>query len=406
MKVAVLSITQCVPNHDSRVYREATTLHEAGHDVFIVGSANTESEAIPSNYDGIRVERIYINWKDSVNRVKPPWLRVPIRIVRPFMFPFLINYASVLDYSYKAYQLLRQYKPDIVHAHDLPAMPLAVFCKRQFGSSVIYDNHELWLDRNTAVPLRFIWKASESILERMVMKKADATLTVNDSLSSILEQRYHIKPITILNYPISPQSPFTTLHYWNDIPADKKILLYIGLITPNRGVEQVIRAMAYLSDHVLVMMGYYLDADYPLRIQALVESEGVSGRVKFMGAVPYNHVTSYAQSADVGIMLIKASCTSYQFCFPNKLLESVSAGIPVVVNKATTDVANFVEKYSIGIAVDPDDALEVAKAVKDATEYPVYRLNAKMLSRQISWESQGAKLLSIYNELDSKRIVK
>jgi glycosyltransferase involved in cell wall biosynthesis len=388
MKIAVLSVTQCTTNQQSRVFREAVTLQSAGHHVQIIGVINSSQIAIPltENYHGIQVHRILAS-KNKSN-----------------LFSFFSKYLFTVQYSLKAYQLLKEFKPHVVHSHDLPTMLLAYFCKLRFGSSIIYDNHELWLDRESTPQFRYIWRIAESILERFLVKKSDAVLMINESLAAIMSKRYHIKVSVLLNYPVPPKPQQITLRSINNISSDKQLILYLGLIGRDHGIEQALEAMLYLdSSYVLIMMGHNLDADYLIHIKELIKKSSLFDRVIFMDGVPFDQVTSYAQSADVGIMFTEAVCTSNQHCFPNKLLESVSAGLPVVVNREAVDVAHFVEQNQVGIAVDISNPHQVAQAICNVTISKYYKASSQALSPQISWDSQAVKLLQIYDEIEEKR---
>ena len=66
------------------------------------------------------------------------------------------------------------------------------------------------------------------------------------------------------------------------------------------------------------------------------EREGVADRLHFVDPLPSEDVVGFLEDADASVIPIQNVCLSYDFCFPNKLLESVFPGLPVAV-------ANLVE---------------------------------------------------------------
>lgn len=118
-----------------------------------------------------------------------------------------------------------------------------------------------------------------------------------------------------------------------------------------------------------------------------------------MPAVPFDEVTSWASSADVGVMFQSAKYRSYELSFPNKLLESVAAGLPVVVNAQCSEMLKFVNKHDIGLGVDINDIPEVAKGIDLVASTPRFALNSGVLAKSIDWNEEAKKLLRIYEKL-------
>ena len=92
----------------------------------------------------------------------------------------------------------------IYHAHDLLALPVAWWMKKRRGGAVVYDCHELWLNRNALRkhgrynPERIL----ESLLESFLIRRSDAVLVVSESIASTLAARYKTrKPVVIFNTP-------------------------------------------------------------------------------------------------------------------------------------------------------------------------------------------------------------
>ena len=423
MRIAIVSMTQCLPTQDSRVYREAYSLKAAGYDVLIIGLLKKGSQELrEQEYKGIKIIRLHMqsghndiwilyplyllkrivpqSWQASIRRRLSPIARIILlgklkRIVFWHRTSGVQQYILSLKFSIQAYKIIEDFGADVVHGHDLPTMPLACWCKWKLGTKVVYDNHELWADRNTSVKPRWLWRGLDRALESFVIRRADAVLAVGDSIAEIMADRYHVPITTLHNYPIPKGTP-CSLRERLKILDSQKVILYLGLMTPHRGVEQSIQTLKYLPSYVLVLLGYSLDEAYLHRVFKLISQEGAGEQVYFMSAVPFDEVTSWASSADVALILLEAKCKSYELSFPNKLLESVAAGLPVVVNEQCTEMAGFVRGNQIGKAVNIKDINEISRAIEAVVSNPAYALNSEDLSEEISWHEEVKKLEEIY----------
>jgi len=94
----------------------------------------------------------------------------------------------------------KYFKPDIVHANDLNTLLAGVMYKKIYGSKLIYDSHEVWVDTLCAYPLIVI--KIVSAYENFLIKYADEVITVNNLISDELSERYNIpKPHVVMNVP-------------------------------------------------------------------------------------------------------------------------------------------------------------------------------------------------------------
>jgi glycosyltransferase involved in cell wall biosynthesis len=123
----------------------------------------------------------------------------------------------------------------------------------------------------------------------------------------------------------------------------------------------------------------------------------------FQSAVPYNEVLAYTGDADVGLVSVKPVCLSYLYCLPNKLFESIQAGIPVLVNDLP-DCVTLVDEYGIGSQVEDDTPEGWFQALRLAeSKSPAWKVQAihgiRKAQAELNWESESRQLLSIYERL-------
>ena len=322
------------------------------------------------------------------------------------LLPTAARYQSYIDYYCRGFGLARREPADIYHAHDLNALPVAWLSSRVMKGKLVYDSHELWLDRTRLKKRsrfnRFLVRAIELFLTR----GTDAMIAASESYATLLSHRYNIpQPTVILNAPgYCPVERSRILRDELDIPKGDRILLYIGRITYYRGLEEVIQSIQYLRHCVLVMMGYEA-AEYVAGLKKLITDQGVSDRVRFFGMVPYQEVVRCAASADIGVAIIKNAGLSYYYTSPNKVFQCMAAGLPVVASNFP-DMKKVIEGYNLGVTCDPDNPGEIANAINyvlsDEDRYNEMRSNALEAAKIFNWENESKKLLALYQGLSDR----
>lgn len=146
------------------------------------------------------------------------------------------------------------------------------------------------------------------------------------------------------------------------------LLLSIGRLAHQKGIDTVIRALPLLPENVrLVVVGTGSDRT---DLEQLAETLHVEKRVHFVGQVNRHETAKYRRISDI-------------FIFPSRsegqgisLVSSMLAGIPVVATQVG-GIADFIfdakrnpDKEPTGWAVDPDSPEQIAEAVKEILAHP------------------------------------
>lgn len=216
---------------DRRIIQEAQTLIDAGHEVILLA---TGSETLPEfEWIGkVKVERIR---RDVLippsNRIietilmgrvrsmvrRPGFIGKATRLmVRSAMYGLKVLSWTIqipLANSVPTISLLpcervmvgrvSLYNPDVVHAHDLPCLKVAVYIKRYFGIPLIYDAHELYPEINTLTRMR---KFVLMRMEKHLIRCCDQVITVNPFIAEEMAKRYKIaEPAVVYNAVNRPE---------------------------------------------------------------------------------------------------------------------------------------------------------------------------------------------------------
>lgn len=182
------------------------------------------------------------------------------------------------------------------------------------------------------------------------------------------------------------------------IPADRRVVVYLGLLADYQGIPQLIRAAAYLRKRdypvSFLIMGFPGEEAYR---QQAARMGLKPPDIIFTGRTPYADAPDHLALGDVGVAP-KISTTEGS----GKILNYMAMGLPVVAYKS-----NVSQEYlgKLGVYAEPlGDATALAQALAFALRNPdvastMGRGSRERAGRHFSWSRTGRELLKIYSML-------
>ncbi len=360
---------------DSRVRREAGALARDGHDVTVL-----ELAAVPAGaeLDGFARESVQ----------PPPWMRrrLPFHLYR---LAFLVGFV----------QGLRRLRPDVVHAHDAAMLLPGIAGARLTGARLVYDSHEL----ATSVPYRErAWAWFVATIERIVVPRCAAVITVSDGIARRLRARYRLpaEPTVVRNVSALEIGGGGGLRRRLGLDAQDPLILHQGAPAPARGCEVLVEAVSRLEGVHLVFLGDP-EAGYGEVLRELLRERRVEQRVSMLGNVPLGDLLAHTAEADVGVTLLQDTCENHRLALPNKLFEYIAAGVPVVAS-ALEETRRLVEGYGVGWCSPPDDPDALARTLRLALLHrddPALRRRLHKAGLELRWSREQHRLLELYQRL-------
>ncbi len=306
-------------------------------------------------------------------------------------------FFEMIEFTVRAVLFARRVRPAVIHCHDTFALPTGYFASVLFGSTLIYDAHELESDKNGQ---NAILSSVTLWIEKLCWKKVDLLISVSDAIIDWYMKELGAKDyVLVLNSPEIAQAsahdsstPYIA-GYFNrqfGIPANSRIFVYLGILGPGRGIDTIAGAFSNLGvDAHVVFVGF---GPLTTTIQELSER---NERIHFHDAVQHDQVVALVRNADFGLCLIENVSLSDYYCLPNKLFEYAFAGLPVLASRFP-EIERVVGQYSLGVCCDLD-----VESVRRGIEAMVTggAAGAERSLTELSWSAQASRLSSAYEDL-------
>ena len=322
------------PSGSSRALRQLRALVELGADVRVL-AVGALGDALP---DGVEAEML----------PRPPG-RGPLWFWR----------------AHRAVRARAIRRPAALYlASDLYVLPALADAAEAHGGALVFDSRELYaaLDASAGRPLvARTWQA----VERRHIRRADAVLTVGDRIADELARAYGIaRPTVIPNVPDTPApAPSDRLRRELAIPDDgRTLVLYQGLFRAGRGLPALLSAARDVDGVRLALIG-----EGPLDAELRERAASLGDRARVHPFVHPSALPAFTVGADATACLIEPLTESLRLSLPNKLFESLHAGVPVIASPLP-EIRRVVETYGVGTLADPSDVGAVVASLYLASD--------------------------------------
>lgn len=261
--------------------------------------------------------------------------------------------AELLRTALRLRRIIQRVRPDVVVGNGIKPSLVLLATTVPTGVPLCWVRHDT----------RF-----SDTLGTLIGHLADASVFVappTDEERHRLDPRYLPPPVPAEPLPAgSARARLTEL----GMPDDHALL--VGMFTrlvPQKGVDTAIRALPGAPGWRLVVAGTAdaAEAGEAQRLQLLSAEVGVSDRVSFLGHV--EGAGRLAGAFDAIAILTRPGGVGYPAAegFPLSLIEAAAAGVPVIGDPRRIPPFALPEVAVATVAVDSDDHLDVARALRE-----------------------------------------
>lgn len=305
--------------------------------------------------------------------------------------------------------LIKRLNLDVIHVHSPFTMGrVGLRYSRKYGIPITFTYHTLYDQYVHYVPV------AQDLAKELVVKYSNDfcnhchhIIVPTAEVEQILKNHSIRTPITVLptGVPLhklqTGDSKWLKSHY--PIPAENKVLLFVGRLTREKNLEFLLQAFQQVKKQ-------YPQTTLVLTAQGPMESElkrltvrlgmELDRDVLFTGAVPFETLAHVYHSAD---LFVFSSVTETQGLV---IIEAMAAGLPVVAVRAF-GVQNMVDHMVNGLLTDCDlDEFSTAICTLLANDDLYERLRAQAFNKaySLSSENMARRLEAVYQSLTERYI--
>lgn len=327
--------------------------------------------------------------------------------------PLIRELREVADLTHAMEGVVRNWRPDIIHAHSPVLNALAAQrVARKYGIPMLYEIRAFWEDaavsNGTAKEGGLQYRLTHW-LETRAVRQADAVAVICEGLKGDLVAR-GIDPAKIM---VSPNGVDMEL-FGDPVPRDaelaarlglddSEVIGFIGSFYDYEGLDDLIAAMPRLvaarpRAKLLLVGGGPMEA--ALKRQA--EASPVAQAIRFVGRVPHEEVENYYALTDVLAYPRKAQRLT-ELVTPLKSLEAMAQG-RLVAASSVGGHKELIEDGVTGTLFAPDNPVAIADALirllENSAGWDVRRATAKaFVARERNWAVNVARYQPVYHIL-------
>jgi glycosyltransferase involved in cell wall biosynthesis len=314
----------------------------------------------------------------------------PALLSKSLVIPFTSPIYGFREQFFFPYMALRKTKPNILHIPHCN-IPL-LYC----GKMVVTIHDLTHLIHPKFQPHKKFSRISKIIymyfyfMNWIACKRASYIIAVSQNTKKDIIKFFKVKPekIFVIHHGVSDEfvikekSEVKYLHEKYSIPLGKKILLYVGNLTPHKNVEKLISAFALMENRdncCLVLVGKVFD------------QFGGVGKEKSIiqaGYISQNELIDFYNLADLFVF------PSIYEGFGLPVLEAFACGTPVACSHTSSlpEVGGELAFY-----FDPLDENSIAKQIDKALLLKQDPQMLRSYALQFSWKKTAEQTLNVFN---------
>jgi len=297
--------------------------------------------------------------------------------------------AEVVRYAKVAGAIAESQSFDVIHAHDWMTILAGLYAREVSKKPLVLHIHSLEFDRSGEHVNRDIF-----FIERYGIVSADHIIAVSHYTKNMIVNRYGVDPdkISVVHNAVSRTEASNIYHVGRS--TDKKIVLFLGRITFQKGpdyfVEAAAKVLKKLPEVTFVMAGA---GDMMPRMIERVAELGIGKNFHFTGFLHGTEVEQIFTMSDLYVM------PSVSEPFGISPLEAMIYDTPVIISRQS----GVAEILNHALKVDFWDVDDIANKIIAILRYPV--LVGEIVEktrdelRSIRWEYAAEKIVEVYRRV-------
>jgi len=392
----ILIISQSHLCRNPRVYKEATTLSEAGYDVMIITSVYSD-ELLQEDRELLKGTTIRYEFAADLRNksLKNSTIRlrrlVHVKLVRWFK----LQTPGALGYNLSGYRkLVARNRSDIYFVHQELPLFLGYYLVKK-GKKVVFDfedwySEDLLKEARAERPLKLLKK-----LECYALKKGAHAQTTSNALASALAETYESKKPSVI-YNTFDASPGEVKYQDRKNLEAFSLYWFSQTLGPGRGIETIVKAVKTIKYPLeLHLRGNCSQEYHDLLVELMGEQD--MQRLFIHPLVPNTTLGDRIKEHDIGLAFEFYKPLNKDLTASNKIFHYLVNKVPVIASptmghKEVAALAKggvFLTKDFTSAAIS--DVINMILADRQKIDQAKKKLNSA--ADKISWSAERSKLL-------------
>jgi D-inositol-3-phosphate glycosyltransferase len=306
---------------------------------------------------------------------------------------------------------------DVIHSHYWLSGWAARGLRRAWGAPIIQMFHTLGHMKNSVAQTESDLETDHRIeVEREIMSFADHLVAATPLERAQMSWLYGADPSKVTVVPCGVDTnlfrprPKAEARGFLQIPADQRLVLFVGRIERLKGIDTLIRAMGLVLErhpewkgHVALSIVGGAPDDSPAvrsaemeRLRALREELGLTDLVAFLGAKSQDTLPYYYSAAEMVVV------PSHYESFGMVALEAMACGTPVIASKVG-GLSLIVQDQTTGYLVPERDAPSLAEKIELLLADPELGqgigVQATGWAQRFRWPAIANRIIELYDQV-------
>lgn len=326
--------------------------------------------------------------------------RVPIELGHPNFIIWTLLFNHFMEK--RIADISKNEKFDVIHAHDWLVASASISSKHYMGVPLVSTIHSTEVGRAQGL------HSQDSFLidgfEWWLTYESNRVIVTSYAMKREIEEHFRLPSekidvipngIDVSKYEVDVKREEVKKRF--GINPDEKIILFVGRLVPQKGVEYLIMAAPKIfeqhPDARIIIVGNGWIKDHLLN---LASSTKYSHKITFLGFLNDQDLTELTLSSDVLVV------PSIYEPFGIVALEGMAAGVPVVASNVG-GLAEIIEHGRTGFLAHRENPDSIASGINKILSDPEYahRLaqNAKRKVYEVySWEAVARRTIEVYRK--------
>jgi glycosyltransferase involved in cell wall biosynthesis len=253
-------------------------------------------------------------------------------------------------------RVLREFRPDVIHLWEEPwglvSVQAAWLRNRYLPQTRLISETEQNIDKTLPVPFE--------PFRTFTLRNADLLVGRTQEAIAVARAKGYEGAAAVISYGIDPEifRPRDRGEACRALGVDGFILGYVGRLVPEKGLEELVQALALVPDEIhLVFVG-----SGPLRgsLENLARTLGVTARVHFLPPCAPQELALLMSGFDT-LALVSRTTARWKEQFGRVIIEAQACGVPVI-GSTSGAIPEVVGQG--GVIVRERDPQDLARAIR------------------------------------------